>query len=215
MILNTDDTIASGSCSEGSAAHGDFVYAIYDLIHDPYETNNLYDSTDEDVMRAKENLYAQAVAYKNSAAEVPEYPRPSKEAKVTWKEHNDYIVPWTKVEDITSSPDYDATKSFPYDCYVSPTSAPSPGTIEVSTSKPTTSKPTAATTAGPTMKGLGSSKPTSSKSGKKPVATEDEDEVEEEEEEEKEEETKTKKSKHSKKESKSKSKSKKKSKTRR
>jgi hypothetical protein len=49
-------------CKQEDIYSGQYVKYLFDLVNDPYETTNLYDSTDDDVMTHKEDLYAQAIA---------------------------------------------------------------------------------------------------------------------------------------------------------
>ena len=88
-------------------------YYLFDLIADPYETNNLYDSADETLVAAKENLYSYLQGFVDKSTELTSYMRGNQVAFQVWREHGDFIVPWVKMDDL------DASKgSFPSDCYV-------------------------------------------------------------------------------------------------
>jgi hypothetical protein len=56
-ILDTDDDIQDGSCNEGTAARGEFVYTLYDLLADPYETTNLFTSPKAEHVEAKVTIF--------------------------------------------------------------------------------------------------------------------------------------------------------------
>ena len=85
---------------------------MFDLIADPYETNNLYDSEEAEHVAAKDALYALLPGYLDKSTELTSSMRGNQVAFQTWKKHNDFIVPWVKASDL------DASKgSFPSDCY--------------------------------------------------------------------------------------------------
>lgn len=82
---------------------GEFTYALFDLLEDPYETNNLYDSIedDSDLGKRKALLYQKITEFHrvsrvNLAAAEPT----SKIAPTIWKEQGgDYIVPYVAAEE--------------------------------------------------------------------------------------------------------------------
>jgi hypothetical protein len=61
--LDNDDSLAEATCSQSGSQNGEFSYFLFDLINDPYETTNLYDSDDTDAADAKEELYAKLDEY--------------------------------------------------------------------------------------------------------------------------------------------------------
>jgi len=81
-------------------------------LADPYETTNLYDSTDDAHVAAKESLYSFLPGFLDKSTELTSMMRGNQVAFQVWKQHSDFIVPWVKASDL------DSTKgSFPSDCY--------------------------------------------------------------------------------------------------
>jgi arylsulfatase A-like enzyme len=92
-------TSKTKECKSVTSFNGEFTYALYDLVNDPYETNNLYDSTDEEIVTAKNELYELMQAYNDGAAlDVVDMMEESAVSKKKWQAAGDYVVPWTDVE---------------------------------------------------------------------------------------------------------------------
>lgn len=68
-VLADDDSIFDLSdCKQDETFYGEFSYMLFDLINDPYESTNIYSSTDQDVVAAKESLYAKMFAIIDGSA---------------------------------------------------------------------------------------------------------------------------------------------------
>jgi arylsulfatase A-like enzyme len=94
MLLEDDDSLVCGTCSQNDAMIGNYTYLLFDIINDPYETTNLYD--DPSYSGVVDTLYDrlhQASANKRWDSGVSYF---SKQAKAAWKERDNYITPWVK-----------------------------------------------------------------------------------------------------------------------
>ena len=95
--------ILSFSCLILSFLSGEFTYALFDLLEDPYETNNLYYSIDDDsdLGRRKALLYQKITEFHRvSRVNLASAEPTSKIAPKIWKEiGGDYIVPYVAVEE--------------------------------------------------------------------------------------------------------------------
>ena len=117
MIVGVDDDINSGSCSEFSETlSGIFQYYLFDLENDPYETTNLYYSTNREIEKAKTDLYTELEVYYQKGRSNIDYLPSSKEAEAVWKINNDVVTPWANLDDIANS----YWKVYPVLCDVSP-----------------------------------------------------------------------------------------------
>ena len=98
---NADVTECSSVAEE--LTQGDFVYALFDLQNDPYETTNIYAQGDEkgsDIAARRAALYAKLdEAHAASKVNLASAEATSEVAPQVWKEvGHDYIVPWVEVE---------------------------------------------------------------------------------------------------------------------
>ena len=75
---------------------GDFVYYLFDLDEDPYETNNLYYSDDETYTMVKEQLYQLLPGYEARATTKISI-HWSQHAEVVWETYGNNILPWAAV----------------------------------------------------------------------------------------------------------------------
>lgn len=110
-----DDLAADVRCApQAGFGDGDFTYWLFDLVNDPYETTNLYYSDEGYIKTARETLYQLLPDYylKSSLLEFPT--RGNLAAFQRWKEHDDFIVPYVKEDDMANG--YN-TKTYPADCY--------------------------------------------------------------------------------------------------
>jgi len=137
--LDNDDSLAAGTCSQSLAQSGEFIYYLFDLLNDPYETINLYDVSGNDTIDSiKEELYAQLDVYAaNSKTTTEDEKKRNKHCFVEWRNNNNYIVPWANVEEL---PEIGDDVKYPLNCYRKPSSRPT-GHPTI-TSVPSTHKPT-------------------------------------------------------------------------
>lgn len=92
---------------------GDFTYWLFDLISDPYETTNLYHSSELYVKTARETLYSKLPGFYSKSTELNFPERGNLAAFQVWKEHDDFIVPYVLESDLEGAV---GSKSFPSDC---------------------------------------------------------------------------------------------------
>jgi hypothetical protein len=98
--IDNDDSLDGAECSQQSSLQGSFTYYLYDLINDPYETNNLYYSPDPLYTSVKDDLYTQLETYRqNSKYQVYDTSK-SVHAFSVWKQHNNLVSPWTNNDDV-------------------------------------------------------------------------------------------------------------------
>ena len=115
--VEDDDGINGLSdCKQNDAIDGDFYFALYDLINDPYETTNLYNDTSSTVISVKESLYAELdIVESNSVTNVDNWMNESSYAEVHWTaECDNYICPW--VDPDTDVYSLGITDSYPNNC---------------------------------------------------------------------------------------------------
>lgn len=85
---------------------GDFVYYLFDLDEDPYETNNLYYSDDETYTMVKEQLYQLLPGYEARATTKISI-HWSKHAEVVWESYGNNILPWADTEKLVNGEVYE------------------------------------------------------------------------------------------------------------
>jgi arylsulfatase A-like enzyme len=99
---NADDgesNISECAATSSYAFDGDFTYALFDLVNDPYEKVNLYD--DAKYASVKEELYALVDKYNSKSGEdVVKSIKASKKASVFWQQAGGYIVPYTNEDNV-------------------------------------------------------------------------------------------------------------------
>ena len=81
-------------CSSPTATQ--FSYFLFDLESDPYETTNLYD-TSEEMMQVQADLWKQMQKYSKKSRQQVEGTT-NLESYTTWAYNGDYITPWVKDE---------------------------------------------------------------------------------------------------------------------
>lgn len=112
-ILEDDDGITVETrCSSTMDSDGEFTYWLFDLIEDPYEKVNLYDSTDSAIVAAKEELYDKLTEYAARARTVPFDFDPNLYSLKVWRAHDNMMVPYVNEDDLDPS-----DSSYPKDCY--------------------------------------------------------------------------------------------------
>ena len=114
-IIDNDDSLDGAECSQQSSFQGSFTYYLYDLVNDPYETNNLYYAPDSYLTTIKDELYSQLDAYReNSKYQVYDTTK-SIHAFTVWKKHSNLVSPWINDDDVKDlKKSYD--KSYPDYC---------------------------------------------------------------------------------------------------
>lgn len=114
-IIDNDDSLDGAECSQQSSFQGSFTYYLYDLVNDPYETNNLYYAPDAYYTAIKEELYSQLDVYRaNSKYQVYDTTK-SIHAFTVWKKHSNLVSPWINEDDAKDlMTSYD--KSYPDYC---------------------------------------------------------------------------------------------------
>eukprot|EP00595_Chromulina_sp_UTEXLB2642_P001428 CAMPEP_0196762822 /NCGR_PEP_ID=MMETSP1095-20130614/2863_1 /TAXON_ID=96789 ORGANISM="Chromulina nebulosa, Strain UTEXLB2642" /NCGR_SAMPLE_ID=MMETSP1095 /ASSEMBLY_ACC=CAM_ASM_000446 /LENGTH=483 /DNA_ID=CAMNT_0042114725 /DNA_START=416 /DNA_END=1867 /DNA_ORIENTATION=- len=92
-VTNYDDYTVIKSCSQTAISSGTFTYYLFDLINDPYETTNLYESTNTYVVGNKTALYS-AIESVSAASDICFTVSSYKKAKTFWAEYEYYALPW-------------------------------------------------------------------------------------------------------------------------
>ena len=97
FLMNDDDNLeGSNMCTpQKDAKYGNFEYFLFDLVNDPYEQTNLYDSQEEIHVAAKKDLYKVLLAFEANGAEITNEMTDSLKSVEEWKKHDNTIVPWT------------------------------------------------------------------------------------------------------------------------
>jgi arylsulfatase A-like enzyme len=101
-------------CTQEAAQTGTFTYYLFDLVNDPYETTNLYDSSDE-IKAVQTKLYDQLSGYEESASAIKRVTTDSAAAKM-WKNSNYYEIPWEDAEAKEDLPDFKQKSTYPDYC---------------------------------------------------------------------------------------------------
>jgi hypothetical protein len=110
-VLAGDDNLESTSCSQDEAIRtGAYVKMLFDVVNDPTETTNLYESTDPQIMEIKKQLYAYMDQLKTTAAEDVNPGKGVDAAEASWVTNKNYIGPWSIPEQVEGG------KSFPLKC---------------------------------------------------------------------------------------------------
>ena len=107
-----DDLSAEIRCAPQIALNdGEFKYFLFDLINDPYETVNLYDSNDVMIKSVKQSLYDLTMRYMDHSKEITYNMNGNPFAFDVWESHDNCVVPYNRENYALSA------KSFPSDCY--------------------------------------------------------------------------------------------------
>jgi arylsulfatase A-like enzyme len=102
--LEDDDDLDSGNRCAQQFLKGKFTYWLFDLQNDPYETNNLYTSTNQMYVFAKENLYDLLPGYQENSKMKKSIVFSSK-AEIVWSENDNHILPWADEDDLNVDDD--------------------------------------------------------------------------------------------------------------
>jgi len=103
--IDGDDDLESDNRCAQQFVTGTFTYWLFDLDADPYETTNLYDSTDETYVDAKEKLYQLLPGYEaRSKTKISIHW--AKSANKYWQA-NGGILPWADTDNLVNGAEYD------------------------------------------------------------------------------------------------------------
>ena len=115
VVTTEADLKTPAICTTKTAvSDGRFTYYLFDLINDPNETTNLYDSSD-DIKGIQRYLYALLDSYKAKAV-VPISNLKSDVCYLKWNKFNNYIVPFEEPEAITSLIESKQSATYPTNC---------------------------------------------------------------------------------------------------
>jgi hypothetical protein len=89
-------------------------YYLFDLVDDPYETTNLYNS-DSTYEAIQDELY-EAIAQYNNYYDTAETSSENEDCFPTWNNADNFIVPWVKEDDIKGMRKDKVVSSWPNYC---------------------------------------------------------------------------------------------------
>jgi len=95
-IENDDELDMIGTCSQTTSMDGVYTYYLFDIVNDPYETINLYDSTSSSVENAKTVLYDKYTSF--NIKTIGLMSSNDEDSITAWKLSKSYIVPWTNLD---------------------------------------------------------------------------------------------------------------------
>jgi arylsulfatase A-like enzyme len=97
--IDDDDNLDSGNRCAQQFLKGKFTYWLFDLQNDPYETNNLYTSTNQMYVFAKDNLYTLLPDFQEKSKKKKGIVFSSK-AEIVWTENDHHILPWANEDEL-------------------------------------------------------------------------------------------------------------------
>lgn len=97
--IENDDDLDSGDKCAQQFVKGKFTYWFFDLQNDPYETTNLYTSTNQLYVMAKEKLYNLLPDYQEKSKRKKNIEFSSM-AEVVWTDENNHILPWANEDEL-------------------------------------------------------------------------------------------------------------------
>jgi arylsulfatase A-like enzyme len=97
--IENDDDLDSGDRCAQQFVKGKFTYWFFDLQNDPYETTNLYTSTNQLYVIAKEKLYNLLPDYQEKSKRKKNIEF-SSVAEVVWTGEDNHILPWANEEEL-------------------------------------------------------------------------------------------------------------------
>jgi arylsulfatase A-like enzyme len=100
-VIEDDDELDSSDRCAQQFVKGKFTYWFFDLLEDPYETSNLYSSTNQLHTMAKAKLYTLLPGYMEKA-KTKKSIEFSDMAEVVWSAAGNHILPWANLDE--SSP---------------------------------------------------------------------------------------------------------------
>jgi arylsulfatase A-like enzyme len=98
-LLEDDDDLDTDNRCAQQFLKGKFTYWLFDLQNDPYETTNLYTSTNQMYVFAKEKLYDLLPSYQENSKMKKSIVFSSK-AEIVWSENDNHILPWADEDDL-------------------------------------------------------------------------------------------------------------------
>jgi len=98
-IVDTDEELTEDNRCAQQFLSGDFTYWLFDLQEDPYETTNLYDSTDEIYTSAKDKLYTLLPGFEARAKTKISIHWSSKSKKY-WQQEGNHVLPWANEDNL-------------------------------------------------------------------------------------------------------------------
>ena len=116
IMMASDDKISEApTCTvEAATSDGAFKYYLFDLVNDPKETVNLYDTT-TDIQAVQKYFYAVIEGYKSKAIS-PMVNTGSTACLEKWGKYKNYVVPFLDAEDISSLPVAKQSMTYPSNC---------------------------------------------------------------------------------------------------
>jgi arylsulfatase A-like enzyme len=109
--VDGDDDLENDERCAQQFLSGNFTYYLFDLLDDPYELNNIYESHDEEHAFAKQKLYDLLPSFLEKSRTKMKITW-SRKAEIVWHSTAGYVVPWADAE---SLPNRDKS-SFPMVC---------------------------------------------------------------------------------------------------
>lgn len=97
-----DDSIDKETRCAQQFVKGVFTYWLFDLVNDPYETTNIYDSENQLHKLAKQKLYSYIPIFKERATKKKAIVF-SEKAEIVWKENGNNMIPWANTESLENS----------------------------------------------------------------------------------------------------------------
>lgn len=97
-VIEDDDELDSSDRCAQQFVKGKFTYWFFDLLEDPYETSNLYSSTNQLHTMAKAKLYTLLPGYMEKA-KTKKSIEFSDMAEVVWSAAGNHILPWANLEE--------------------------------------------------------------------------------------------------------------------
>ena len=107
--IENDDDLDSGDKCAQQFVKGKFTYWFFDLQNDPYETTNLYTSTNQLYVMAKEKLYNLLPDYQEKSKRKKNIEF-SSVAEVVWTSENNHILPWANEAELLGDDDHDPSR---------------------------------------------------------------------------------------------------------
>lgn len=97
-VIEDDDELDSSDRCAQQFVKGKFTYWFFDLLEDPYETSNLYSSTNQLHTMAKSKLYTLLPGYMEKA-KTKKSIEFSDMAEVVWSAAGNHILPWANLDE--------------------------------------------------------------------------------------------------------------------
>jgi len=109
--IETDEDLDDDNRCAQQFLTGDFTYWMFDLEADPYETNNIYDSTADEHVTAKEKLYTLLPGYMDRAKTKISI-HWSNKSKRYWQAADNNVLPWANTDTLVN----EGVKDYPVYC---------------------------------------------------------------------------------------------------